>query len=197
MGHCQRTTRTSVRQLTIPQMLPGGAFAFWNTHLGCIDEEFGLKLVDVETDTVLLERKKFYVFYSFYSWYRYYLARITGENIRIFDMKFSPDDRYFIAGHADSFAAYDLKDTRRSQGLLAGSRVVQRCRLPLLPRMSLPGIRVTLGPNDVKLVHLSFPSGEKLDEFKVQADGMAFQHRKPLFPPHAPRQPLIPWPLWT
>ena len=101
--------RTSINELAIPEcfqseLSPSG------DYLGCIDEGFGLKLVEVATNTVLLERKEFYRFTSYFAWYRYYLARLSGENMRIFDMKFSPDDRYFIAGHSDSFAAYDLKE---------------------------------------------------------------------------------------
>ena len=100
--------RTSIHQLTIPdcfqaELSPNG------DYLGCIDEEFGLKLVDVASNTVLLDRKKFYVFTDYYAWLNYYFARLTGEKIRIFDMKFSPDDHFFIAGHSDSFAVYDLK----------------------------------------------------------------------------------------
>jgi len=70
--------RTSVRQLTIPEcsqtaLSPSGAY------LGCIDEALGLKLVDVETNTVLVNKKQFYVFTDFFSWYRYYFARSIGE----------------------------------------------------------------------------------------------------------------------
>jgi len=55
-----------VRQLTIPEcsqtaLSPSGAY------LGCIDEALGLKLVDVETNTVLVNKKQFYVFTDFFS----------------------------------------------------------------------------------------------------------------------------------
>jgi WD40 repeat protein len=160
--------RTSVRQLTIPEcfqseLSPSGAY------LGCIDEEFGLKLVDVATNTVLLDRKKFYVFTDYFSFYRYYLARLTGENIRIFDMKFSPDDRYFIAGHSDSFVAYDLKE-RAEAKVSWRIHELGRISFTFVAPDEFAGLRYS-GPNDMRLVRLSFPSGEKLDEFKIQADG--------------------------
>lgn len=160
--------RTSIHQLTIPEcyqseLSPSGAY------LGCIDEEFGLKLVDVETNTVLLNRKQFYVFTDYFAFYQYYFARITGEKIRIFDMKFSPDDRYFMAGHSDSFVAYDLK--ARSEAKLSWRiHELGRISFAFVAPDELDGLRYA-GSNDMRLVRLSFPSGEKLDEFKVQADG--------------------------
>jgi WD40 repeat protein len=160
--------RTSVHQLTIPEcfqaeLSPSGSY------LGCIDEGFGLKLVDVETNTVLLDRKQFYLFTNFYDWYRYYLARITGENIRVFDMKFSPDDHYFVAGHSEAFVAYDLK-TRVEAKLPWRIRELGKMTFTFVTPDEFAGLRYS-GANDMRLVRLSFPSGEKLDEFKVQADG--------------------------
>jgi WD40 repeat protein len=160
--------RTSIHQLTIPEcfqseLSPNG------DYLGCIDDSFGLKLVDVATNTVLLDRKRFYVFTDYFSFYRYYFARLAGEKIRIFDMKFSPDDRYFVAGHLDSFVAYDLKQ-RAEAKVPWRIHEVGRISFTFAGPDEFDGLRYA-GPNDMRLVRLSFPSGEKLDEFKVQADG--------------------------
>jgi hypothetical protein len=160
--------RTSVRELAIPdcfqaELSPSGAY------LGCIDDQFGLKLVDVATNTVLLTRKEFYTFRNFFAWYRFYLAQITGEKVRIFDMKFSPDERYFIAGHSDSFVAYDLKE-RAEAKVSWRLRDLARISFAFVSPNELAGLHYS-GPNDMKLVRLSFPGGEKLDEFKVEADG--------------------------
>jgi WD40 repeat protein len=160
--------RTSIHQLTIPdcfqaELSPNG------DYLGCIDEEFGLKLVDVASNTVLLDRKKFYVFTDYYAWLNYYFARLTGEKIRIFDMKFSPDDHFFIAGHSDSFAVYDLK--QRTEAKLSWRiHELGRISFTFAGPDEFDGLRY-VGENDMRLVRLKFPSGEKLDEFKVQADG--------------------------
>lgn len=163
--------RSSVRQLTIPecsesQLSPSGAY------LGCIDESFGLKLVDVETNTVLLNRKQFYYFTDYLSFFRYYLARITGEKVRLFDMKFSPDERYFLAGHSDSFLAYDLKE-RAETKVSYKIRDLGRISFTFVAPDELAGLHYA-GPNDMRLIRASFPSGEKLDEFKVQADGWLY-----------------------
>ncbi len=160
--------RTSIHQLAIPdcyqsELSPSG------NYLGCIDEEFGLKLVDVETNTVLLDRKKFYVFTSYFFFYQYYFARLAGEKLRIFDMKFSPDDRYFIAGHSDSFAAYDLKEKAEAK-LSWRIHELSRLSFTFAGPDEFDGLRY-VGVDDLRLVRLKFPSGEKLDEFKVQADG--------------------------
>jgi WD40 repeat protein len=160
--------RTSIHQLTIPECFQS-ELSPYGDYLGCIDEAFGLKLVDVATNTVLLDRKRFYVFTDYFSFYQYYFARLTGENIRIFDMKFSPDDRYFIAGHRDSFAAYDL--TQRTEAKLSWRiHEVSRISFAFAGPDEFDGLRY-VGENDMRLVRLKFPSGEKLDEFKVQADG--------------------------
>src|SRR5579864_369152 len=160
--------RTSIHQLTIPEcfqseLSPNG------DYLGCIDDSFGLKLVDVATNTVLLDRKKFYVFTDYFAWLNYYFARLTGEKVRIFDMKFSPDERYFIAGHSDAFAAYDLK--QRTEAKMSWRiHELSRISFTFAGTDEFDGLRY-VGENDMRLVRLKFPSGEKLDEFKVQADG--------------------------
>ncbi|HWX53220.1 MAG TPA: M48 family metalloprotease [Verrucomicrobiae bacterium] len=160
--------RASIYQVTIPEcfqseLSPNG------DYLGCIDDGFGLKLVDVATNTVLLERKKFYIFTRYLDWYRYYLARLSGEKIRIFDMKFSPDDRYFIAGHSDSFVAYDLKE-RTEAKLSWRIHELGKISFTFVGPDEFDGLQYA-GGNDMRLVRLKFPSGEKLDDFKVQAEG--------------------------
>ena len=160
--------RTSIHELTIPEcyqseLSPNG------DYLGCIDEGFGLKLVEVATNTVLLERKQFYRFTNYFDWYIYYLARLSEENVRIFDMKFSPDDRYFIAGHFDSFVAYDLKQ-RTEAKLPWRIHELGRISFAFAGPDEFDGLQY-VGVNDLRLVRLRFPSGEKLDEFKVQANG--------------------------
>lgn len=159
--------RTSIHQLAIPECYQSELSPSGN-YLGCIDEGFGLKLVDVETNTVLLERKQFYVF-GYFSYLQYYFARLAGKKLRIFDMKFSPDDHYFIAAHSGSFAAYDLKQ-RTEAKLPWRIHEVARMSFTFPGPDEFDGLEY-VGLNDLKLVRLKFPSGEKLDEFKVQADG--------------------------
>jgi outer membrane protein assembly factor BamB len=160
--------RTSVRALTIPdcfqaELSPSGAY------LGCIDESFGFKLVDVATNTVLLDRKQFFTFRTFTDWYRYYLGRITGEKIRIFDMKFSPDEHYFLAGHSSAFIAYDLQQ-RAEVSVSWRVRELGKITFAFVAPDEVAGLRYD-GFKDMKLVRVGFPSGDKIDEFKVQADG--------------------------
>jgi WD40 repeat protein len=160
--------RTSINAVTIPECYQSELSPSGN-YLGCIDEGFGLKLVEVATNTVLLERKQFYRFTSYFAWYRYYLARLSGENMRIFDMKFSPDERYFIAGHSASFAAYDLKEKTEAK-LPWRIHELGRLSFTFAGPDEFDGLKYE-GGNDLRLVRLKFPSGEKMDEFKVQADG--------------------------
>jgi WD40 repeat protein len=160
--------RTSVHQLAIPDcfqaaLSPSGAF------LGCIDNEFGIKLVDVETNTVIFKRKDFYAFSYWGEYFNFLLARLTGENIRLFDMKFSPDERYFLAGHADSFLAYDTRD--RAEAHLPGKiKGLARYSFAFTAPDEFAGLQYDT-PKDMKLVRVHFPSGDKIDDFKVEADG--------------------------
>lgn len=84
-------------------------------------------------------------------------------------MKFSPDDRYFIAGDRDSFAAYDLQQ-RTETKLPWRIHEVSRMSFTFAGPDEFDGLQY-VGRNDLRLVRLKFPSGEKLDEFKVQANG--------------------------
>jgi WD40 repeat protein len=160
--------RTSIHELTVPACSEG-ALSPSGDVLGCIDNDFTLRIVDVANNKVLVEKKKFYVFTDFFEWYKYYIAQIVGEPVRLFDLKFSPDDHYFVAGHRDAFFAYDLK---------SHSEVNPSGRVRGLSRITFtftgPDEFVGLEPYSdkaVELMRVSFPSGEKLEDFKVAADG--------------------------
>ncbi|HEX7286546.1 MAG TPA: WD40 repeat domain-containing protein, partial [Candidatus Angelobacter sp.] len=160
--------RFSVRQLTVPEcfesaLSPSGAM------LGCIDHKFALRLVDVDNNKVLVEKKNFYHWAGWYEFYTYLLAVIAGEKVRIFDLKFSPDDRYFVAGHGDSLFAFDLQ---------ARAEVHPPGKVKGLGRMTF----AFTGPDEIaglerysdkemKVTRVRFSSGEKIDEFRLQADG--------------------------
>jgi WD40 repeat protein len=160
--------RSSVQQLNIPacfqaELSPSGAY------LACVDESFHFRLVDVASNTLLTERKEFYYFTHFLDAYRFYLALFSGEKLRIFDMKFTPDEHYFMAGHGSAFLAYDLE--RKAEASVSWRvRELGHITFAFPAPDEIVGLRYD-GRNDVKLVRLRFPNGDKLDEFKAQADG--------------------------
>lgn len=160
--------RVWVREVTIPncfqaELSPSGAY------LGCIDPSFNLRLVEVATNKVLVEHKQFYQFTNFFEWYRYVLALIDKENFRIFDLKFSPDERYFIAAQASSFLAYDLQQ-RGEAKVSSRIRDLARIAFTFVAPNELAGLHYA-GGHEMTLMRVTFPDGDKIDEFKVQAEG--------------------------
>lgn len=158
--------RTEMHQLTIPECFQS-SLSPSGQYLGCVDYKFGLRLVDVNNDKIIYERKTFYTM-SWWEYFQVFVRRTGDQPIRIFDLKFSPDDRYFVAGHRDSALAYDLKAGSeihlpyRTQGLLS-------LTFAFVSPSQIASLGTTM--SGFKLVRSEFPSGEKIDEFKFEADG--------------------------
>jgi len=72
-------------------------------------------------------------------------------------MKFSPDEHYFVAGHLDSFEAYDLKERAEAKGISWRLRDLGRLSFTFVAPDELAGLHYA-GANDMKLVRLSFPA---------------------------------------
>lgn len=160
--------RISVHQLTVPECFES-ALSPNGTTLGCIDHHFTLRIVDVDGNKILVEKKTFYTWANWFEFYDYYISELLGEHRRIFDMKFSPDDHYFVVGHNDAFFAYDLRD--RAEFHPAGKvRGLSRISFAFTGPDEFAGLE-TYTDKELKLTRVHFVSGDKLDEFKVQADG--------------------------
>lgn len=161
--------RTSVHQLTIPECLQA-ALSPSGTYLGCIDYRFNLKLVEVATDKVLVDRKSIYTFTSYFEWLRFFTALLTEEeNFRFFEMKFSPDDEYFLFGHRQTFFAYDTRD-RLEVHLPGRIKGLGEMTFAFTAPDELVGLTY-YSDKERKITRVRFPSGEKIDDFKIQADG--------------------------
>lgn len=83
--------------------------------LACLDESFGLKLFDVASNNLLLDKKDFYKM-SYYEALRFLFFTWSGSDIGGYgdlipvNMKFSPDSRIFAAGHG-KYDSYGSKKT--------------------------------------------------------------------------------------
>ncbi|HJX84320.1 MAG TPA: WD40 repeat domain-containing protein, partial [Candidatus Angelobacter sp.] len=158
--------RTAIHQVTVPECFQSALSASGDV-LGCIDNQLDLRLVDVNANQIIYEKKKFYQL-TWLEFFPFILAASGGEPFKLFDLKFSPDDRYFAIGHRDATFVYDLQTKAeghipdRTKRLLAGT-------FAFISPAEIVGINFY--GNDSKLIRASFPAGEKTDEFKFPADG--------------------------
>jgi WD40 repeat protein len=165
--------RTALHALTVPDcyqssLSPSGEY------FACVDlsrdYEVGLQIIDVNANKSVYTKKKFYTPYwseAFSLW----LARVFGQPSQILELRFSPDSRYFVAGHRTASLAYDLK---------SASEVHLPSRIHELLAFTFAFVSpdeiagVVVGGNFGKLVRARFPSGDKIDEFKLPAYGHLF-----------------------
>src|SRR5258708_11574858 len=158
--------RAEIHQLTVPEcfqsvLSPSGRY------LGCVDLRLTLFVVDVNADIVLYKREQIYELY--WEEYRQLIDALNeGDPIRLFDLKFSPDDRYFVLGHRETTIAYDVK---------AGAEVHIPGKIAYFLRSTFAFVApdeiagIDVGARPPRLVRARFPSGEKIDDFQLNAYG--------------------------
>ena len=158
--------RTGMHQVTIPECFQS-ALSPSGKYLGCVDQSLNLRVVDVDNNKIMLLKKDFYrLTYKEYNRYIYALYGI--EPFRLFDLKFSPDGRYLAVGHRDTAFVYDfkaeseLKIPIKMQNLMAGS-------FAFISPDEIAGLE--FNGNSAKLIRARFPSGDKIGDFKFEADG--------------------------
>jgi WD40 repeat protein len=162
--------RTALHALTVPDCFQS-SLSPSGEYMACIDISadfgFGLNVIEVNSNKTVYTKKNFYTA----TWPDYFalsLARLIGQPASIFELRFSPDSRYFVAGHQTASLAYDLK---------SGTEVHLPSRIHELLAFTFAFVSpeeiagVVSGGNFGKLVRARFPSGEKVDEFKLPAYG--------------------------
>src|SRR5258708_88786 len=158
--------RAEIHQLTVPEcfqsvLSPSGPY------LGCVDLRLTLFVVDVKADKVLYKREQIYELY--WEEYRQLIDALNeGDPIRLFDLKFSPDDRYFVLGHRETTIAYDV--TAGAEVHIPGKiAYFLRSTFAFVAPDEIACIDVCARPP--RLVRARFPSGEKIDHFQLNAYG--------------------------
>ncbi|HKV92870.1 MAG TPA: M48 family metalloprotease [Candidatus Angelobacter sp.] len=166
--------RTALHAVTVPDCLET-ALSPSGDYLACIavsteGDEFGLQIIDVNADKVIYARKKFYTL-DLSDILEFSLVRFFGPLDIDIGMHFSPDSRYFVAGHHNSTLAFDLKSgtevhlPSRVQWLLGNA-------FAFISPEEIAGVQ--FAGDSIKLVRARFPSGEKIDEFKLPAYGKLY-----------------------
>jgi len=162
--------RTSLYALTVPECFQS-SLSPSGEYLACVDispeDDFGLQLIEVSTNKVVYSRKRFYSPY----WLEVFslaTARFLGQPPSIFELRFSPDSRYFVIGHRTSSLAYDLKNNAEVH-LPSRIHELLSFTFAFVSPDEIAG--VVGGGNVDKLVRAHFPSGEKIDEFNLGTYG--------------------------
>lgn len=162
--------RTALHALTVPDcyqssLSPSGEY------MACIDVSanfgFGLHLIEVSSNKTIYTKKNFYTA-TWSDYFTLWLARLLGQPANIFELRFSPDNRYFVAGHHTASLGYDLKS---STEVHLPSRIHELLAFTFAFVSPDEIAGVVGGGNFGKLVRARFPSGEKVDEFKLPAYG--------------------------
>jgi len=143
-------------------------------RLACLTTEFELEIIDVNAGTVSFRRKKVYepVFADIAA---LEFAIIFGTPIELVQIQFSPDGRYLLAGRGRTAFGYDLT-------------AQEEIKLPPPIKELMVNAFTFVGPDQIagyryegmrpQLAFAKFPSGERLDQFPVQAAGEIAAPRK-------------------
>jgi hypothetical protein len=138
--------------------------------LACMSPEetphFDLQLIDVATSQAFYTHKKFYE-PTRYELFVMRMAELQDQPIRLFCMRFSPDDRYVLIGRARATLAYDLK-SRTELKLPARLKQMAVYSFTFLAPDELAGFELE---TPRKIVRARFPSGELVDSFTAPGIG--------------------------
>ena len=153
--------RAAIHQITLPIECLQVTLSPSGDMLACMTTEFELQLIDVAKNSVLVSRKKFY-HPTEWETFLVDVMLLLGEPARLFQMHFSPDNRYFIVGHGHAVLALDLTTW-------------QEVKLPKKLKELSAGLftfaaadevaAVEFQNNQQKIALARFPSGDVIDEF--------------------------------
>lgn len=167
--------RTSLHALTIPDcyqssLSPSGEY------IACVELspelEFGIELIEVNTNKIIYSRKKFYTVMGWSEYFSIYLNQLLGLPGSLLELRFSPDSRYFLAGHRSYVLAYDLKSGSEMH-LPSHIRELMADTFAFVSPEEIAGV-VGAGTLFRNLMRARFPSGEKIDEFKFPIYGQLY-----------------------
>jgi len=158
-------TRTSVFEIAFREFCMQSALSYDGKTLACLDGERDLLLIDVAASTAFLTKKQFYApsyAEAFFLWLQVIL-KDQWEDYEFVQMKFSPDDHYFLAGHAGSHVTFDL--ARRQEISLPGS--IKDHIADGFAFLGTDQIVMVNAGSPEKSPILRFPSGERVDQLPL------------------------------
>jgi WD40 repeat protein len=130
--------------------------------LGCLNSEFDLSLINVQSGSILTSKKDFTRMTRIAAC-NYAASLASGGQARLIAMNFSPDGRYFLAGAYMTHFAWDLSGNREFQ--LPGSiKSVLQVSFAFVGPDRIVGISAD---SPLKSPVLRFPSGERQQQIQL------------------------------
>ena len=176
--------RTDVKEVVLlkgclqTQLSPEGKL------LACLDPAFDLSLVRVETGEVAWHKKDFYApdyiqYLGILATLRLYGGDVSDVNMRLLNMKFSPDGRYFAAGY---YGPLEFgRNFRAEAAELIDTTTLTKVPIPDSIKRSIANGFAFIGNDRIaginrdnvkKSAVLKFPSGEVVTELELWRKGM-------------------------
>lgn len=146
--------------------------------LACLDPDFDLNLLRVQTGEIVWKKKEFYV-PDYWQWWAVYASvELRGEdssdlNLAVLNMKFSPDGRHFVAGYHDRWSG--------SVAEVIDTTAMTKVSVPDFLKRLIAGGFTFIGNDRVaginrdnfkKSAVAKFPSGEVVTELELWRKGM-------------------------
>jgi len=157
--------RSVVHEVTIPHHCLQTTLSPDGLTLACFDEQLELNLIDVTSSQTIFSKGKFYDlnFTQMGVFYLLFLAATEGGNPSFLHMGFSPDGRYFLAGHHGTHVAFDL--TSRHEASLPGSiKDVSSASFAFVGPDRIAGVDLE---SPGKSPILQFPAGQRVDQLPL------------------------------
>lgn len=141
--------------------------------VACVKPDRELQMVDVKTGEAFFSKKNFFELTPMEAWAAELTAAL-GDPLDLIPvhMAFSPDGRYFLAGHGVYTLGYDI--TNRTEIKLPG-----RVRDLLRSSFAFTAPDEIFGAEALKAVRLRFPGGEVIDQFPFSGRGHFAASAKP------------------
>jgi WD40 repeat protein len=159
--------RVSVHQVTLPMHCMQTTLSPTGDALACMTNEFELQIIDVEKNSLAFSRKKFYQPNEFEAYF-FELLLLLGGPTEWFQMHFSPDGRYLVAGRNNTSLAYDL--TTHSEVKLSGkTKNLLSHSFSFLGPDEIAGVDYQGVKRKIMLAH--FPTGETIGDVPATTFG--------------------------
>ncbi len=152
--------RNSVHELTLLNPCFQSELSPDGSTLACLSSEMTLLLIDVQNGATLVSKKSFLRWD--YSTGCAFAASLAGGPAHLIAMKFSPDGRYFLAGHNVEHLAWDLSE-HREFGLPGAIKDILGRSFAFIGPDRIIGVDTSLK----KSLLLRFPSGERLQRIPL------------------------------
>jgi WD40 repeat protein len=156
--------RIDVKEMTIPRSCLQTALSPDGNTLACLGEDFDLSLIDVASSTTIISKKHFYelTYGEAMRFFVLLLVEAEGGNPDFIHLGFSPDGRYFLAGHQSAHLDVDL-GSRRETSFSGSIKDVTSSSFAFLGLDRIAGVN-QFEPEKSPI--LRFPSGERIGQIR-------------------------------